>query len=94
MLAESSGFASLAEALVGQHALTFSALENYDSIDGLERVAFMKSFFNSTGIMLDPVYGFHVAAALLSDMQQNPEGPYILVNSTKATLPYFNYQVE
>ena len=94
MLAEQAGFTSLAESLVGQHELIFSALENYESVDGNERVAFMKSFFYNTGVMLDPVYGFHAASAMLSDIHQNPEGPYILVNSTKATLPYFNYQVE
>lgn len=91
ILSEQAGFMRLAESLVGHHDLQFSQIDDYSYVDGLKRVGFMKDFFDQTGIMVDPVYGFHAAAAMLGDVKHNPEGPYILVNTTPATLPYFNY---
>lgn len=58
---------------------------------GDSEVAFAQDFFQKTGVLLDPIYGLHTAAAMIRDAANYPDVSRIFVNPIWPQFTYFNY---
>lgn len=57
---------------------------------GNNEYSFAKEFYKASGVLLDPVYGLHTAAALV-DCLGDAEVPSIFVNPMWQQYPYYKY---